>query len=88
MPQGERARQDGDKGLINLCGLWLQTSTAGRKYFAGRLGVGGKLMIFRNGKKKEAKDPDYYAVIGEWKQAETRDERGGGRAPGEDDVPF
>jgi hypothetical protein len=84
MAQGER--QDDDKGLINLCGLWLQTSRAGRKYFAGRLGVGGKLMIFRNAKKKEAKDPDYYAVIGEWKQAE-----GGARAgrdAGEDDVPF
>lgn len=79
------AQGSGDKGLITLTGLWVQKSRDGRTYMAGRLGVGGKLMIFRNGKKSKKTDPDYYAVVGEWVQS---DREQSDRQQGRDDEPI
>jgi hypothetical protein len=65
-----------------LGGLWLNKSKAGKTYMSGRLGTGGKVMVFKNPHKRKDSDPDYYLMLGEWERGE------GGRKSQDDDDPF
>lgn len=66
--------------LILLGGLWVSKSKGGTNYLSGRLGVGGKLLMFKNAKKKKDSDPDYYIYLGKYEQSD----KGGS----DDEVPF
>lgn len=52
-----------DNGMILLGGLWLNTSQNGNKYMSGRLGLGGKLLIFKNTNKTTDNQPDYMLYL-------------------------
>lgn len=68
--------------LIMLGGLWLNRSQSGEIYMSGRLGLGGKILIFKNRKKKSDNDPDYYVMMAEWQSKD--------KSEGDDDheIPF
>lgn len=68
--------------LIMIGGLWLNQSQSGEKYMSGRLGLGGKVLIFRNRKKGSDSDPDYYMMLAPWETKE--------KPKGEEDngIPF
>lgn len=71
--------------LIMLGGLWLNEARSGERYMSGRLGLGGKILIFKNLKKGSENDPDYYLMIGEW-QSEGKGQKGHGDK--ESEIPF
>jgi hypothetical protein len=50
--------------LLQLTGLWLQDGKEGQKYMAGPLG-NVKVYVFKNTRKTDAKQPDYYLSLGE-----------------------
>lgn len=50
--------------MILLTGLYLNESKKGEKYFKGRLGT-GDILIYKNKKKSQEKDPDYYLYLAE-----------------------
>lgn len=52
--------------MINICGLWKNTSKNGKEYWSGKLGD-CCIMIFPNDKRGNEKAPDYRLVIGERK---------------------
>lgn len=55
----------GEMKMIQLCGLWLNESKKGEKFFSGNLG-GAKILVFRNSKKQQgSKQPDYYICLDE-----------------------
>lgn len=71
----------GDK-MIYLTGLWLNETSDGKKYFTGYLGQ-GRVMIFRNEKKRPgSNDPDYNMLIAP-KPDEDKNNPDAG-----DDIPF
>jgi hypothetical protein len=43
--------------------LWKQTDKKGKVYFAGPMSQITRLVIVENNRKKDAKDPDYYAYV-------------------------
>lgn len=49
--------------MILLGGLWINESASGHKYMAGRLGLGGKVLIFRNKNKTNENQPDYHMFL-------------------------
>ena len=67
--------------IIGITGLWKQTDANGRVYLAGSLGF-AKILIFRNEKKENERQPDYRFCIAESekKEQEPADE-GGESAP-------
>lgn len=67
------------RNLIMLSGLWLNKSQSGEKYMSGSMGIGGKLLMFKNKNKKGDTDPDYYLFLA---PKEQRDKGG------EDELPF
>ena len=50
--------------MINICGLWKNTSKDGKEYFSGNIG-NAKILIFPNDKRGNEKAPDYQLVIAE-----------------------
>ena len=69
-----------------VCGLWIQESKAGKKYFRGKTEDGTVYLIFRNENKKSDKAPDYRLM---------REVPAGAAAPAakpaakqDDDLPF
>jgi uncharacterized protein (DUF736 family) len=50
--------------MINLCGLWKNTTKDGREYFSGNLGD-AKVLIFTNDKKGNDKAPDFRLCLAE-----------------------
>lgn len=50
--------------MINVAGLWKNTSKNGQEYFSGNLGD-CKILIFPNDKKGNDRAPDYRLVIAE-----------------------
>jgi len=50
--------------MINLCGLWKNTTKDGREYFSGNLGD-AKVLIFTNDKKGNDKAPDFRMCLAE-----------------------
>jgi uncharacterized protein (DUF736 family) len=68
--------------LIMLGGLWLNESQSGQTYMSGRLGLGGKVLIFKNQKKENDNEPDYYLMLAEWSRTEK------GKKGDSDDIPF
>ena len=54
--------------MIQLCGLWLNTSKEGKSYFSGNIG-NARIVIFKNTFKEEgSKEPDYKLYIDEGKK--------------------
>lgn len=53
--------------MIQLGGLWKGTDKQGNEYFSGYLG-NARLIIFKNGYKKEDKHPDYVMYVDENKK--------------------
>ena len=43
--------------------LWKYTNKEGKVYFAGPMTNVSRLVIIENDRKKEAKEPDYYAYV-------------------------
>ena len=43
--------------------LWKHTDKKGKVYFAGPMSQITRLVIVENNRKKDAKDPDYYAYV-------------------------
>jgi len=43
--------------------LWKHTDKKGKVYFAGPMSQITRLVIVENTRKKDAKDPDYYAYV-------------------------
>lgn len=68
---------------IFLTGLWVHETKDGSKYFSGKLGIGGKVLIFKNTYAEEPNDPQYkmYMVASEKKTDDAPQE------PAED-LPF
>lgn len=71
--------------MIQLTGLWMNESKDGKKFMGGNLG-GARFLVFKNEKKRNDKDPDYYLCVAENKKREDRDSGSGGSDGG--DVPF
>jgi len=55
----EVVRMEGTK----IARLWKQTDKKGKVYFAGPMSQITRLVIIANDRKKDAKDPDYYAYV-------------------------
>lgn len=71
--------------LIMLGGLWLNESQSGEKYMSGRIGLGAKVLIFKNKNKKESgNDPDYYLMVAPW-EIKKKDEEDNGE---DNEIPF
>ncbi len=51
-----------DSKMVNVCGLWLNESKNGEKYFSGSLG-NMNVLIFKVKEKKSEKSPDYTLCI-------------------------
>ena len=49
--------------MVRALLLWLNKSKAGESYFSGSLGVGGKVLIFKNNHKGKDSDPDYQLYL-------------------------
>ena len=76
---------------VRLCGLWKNESKDGGTYYSGSLSPGVKLLVFKNGFKKENRDPDLIAYL---VPAEKRSPGSGSNGPesstepGRENVPF
>lgn len=55
--------------MLQLTGLWENTTKDGRKYLSGRLG-NAKVMVFANTKKTDPKQPDYTLHLAEYERRE------------------
>lgn len=58
------------KDLTKVGGFWKKTNEKGKSFLSGQIemnGVKSKLLIFPNGYKEHAKQPDYIAYLGETK---------------------
>jgi hypothetical protein len=78
--QKENAMSDNMKpGMIKLGGLWKEEGRDGSVFFAGRLGIGGKMLIFKNQYKRGDKDSDLilYVTPAEKKEKPEATERKG-----------
>lgn len=71
--QGRNQLMSKNSGMVLIGGMWLNTSQNGNKYMSGRMGLGGKLLLFKNNNKRSDTDPDYMLFIAQWEK------------PGEDD---
>lgn len=69
--------------MIYLSGLWLNESKEGKKFMAGYLGSGGRILIFKNDKKTKESDPDYHMML-----APKDDPTRGDADAGTDNIPF
>jgi len=58
-----------EQKMIQLSGLWLNTSASGTKYFKGKLN-GNDLLIFKNNHKQHDKQPDYILYLAPYQQKE------------------
>lgn len=69
--------------MIQLAALWKKDSKNGRSYYTGKLG-NGRLLLFKNDKKTEEKQPDLILYI------VAEEKRNGKEKPQaqRDDVPF
>ena len=77
--------------MIQLCGLWKGTAKDGRSYLGGNLGFGARLLVFKNDRKTEDKQPDYNVVIVENQRRDDAEPEPVTSEPGSaapDDVPF
>ena len=77
--------------MMEFCGLWENTSKAGKKYYSGRLG-NAKLMLFKvPDEKRTERGPAMRIMIAPW---ETREAPGtpipdkATSSPADDDIPF
>ena len=52
-----------EKNMILLSGLWKNESKDGVTYYAGKLGSGGRLLLFKNAFKRGEKDPELVLYI-------------------------
>lgn len=73
-----------DSTMIQITGLWLNETQDGQKYFTGYMG-NARVLIFRNGYKKEDKHPDYILYVSENKP---RDDDGEDAPARDDSIPF
>jgi len=62
-----------DNIMIQISGLWLNTSASGRKYFKGKLN-GNDLLVFKNEHKTHDKQPDYILYIAPYRAPDTSDD--------------
>jgi hypothetical protein len=78
---------NGDSSLINATGLWVNESKGGKKYMAGNMG-NVRVLVFKNEKKRNEKDPDYRLCFAQREQKESS--RGSDEAPPpeDEDIPF
>ena len=55
---------------LKLTGLWKNQARDGQEYFAGSLAPGVRVLIFKNGFKKDERDPDavLYLAPSDWKK--------------------
>jgi hypothetical protein len=75
--------------MVLLTGLWLNTPKSGRdKYMAGYLGIGGRVLIFKNGKKRAEKDPDYFMYLAPNDRDRDAADANRRQTDDGDDVPF
>jgi uncharacterized protein (DUF736 family) len=88
---------EGKNSMIEIGGLWVNKSKAGKGYMSGRFGRNGKLLVFKNAHKKEGeKSPDFRIYLVEWEEAKEDSEGADAAAthvPGsqqgaQDDLPF
>jgi len=65
-----------NNGMIYLGGLWLSESKSGKKYFSGKLGLGGRILIFKNENRTADNQPEYnmYIVPAEQRDAQQDDD--------------
>lgn len=62
-----------NKKLILLGGLWVNESSNGVKYMSGRLGLGGKILIFRNLNADKPNAPEYMLYLAPYEKAQSDD---------------
>ena len=77
--------------MIQLCGLWRGTTKDGRSYLGGNLGFGARLLIFKNDRKTEDKQPDYNVLIVENERRDNAEPAQPTADPAtapHDDIPF
>jgi hypothetical protein len=51
------------KPMIPMGGLWLKQAHDGSKFMVGNIGLGGKILIFKNKNKKQENSPDYFIFL-------------------------
>lgn len=71
--------------MIRLCGLWTNSTKDGKKFMSGKLSYSSKVLIFKNEKKRDEKDPDYFLYVD---QAEQSNGDSKAKAEGEGDLPW
>lgn len=51
--------------LIEIAGLWSETSDSGTRYLSGKLGgtAGPRVLVFKNERKKNPREPDYRVYL-------------------------
>lgn len=63
--------------MIQLTGLWSNTSKDGETYLTGNLSGGVRIVVFKNKFKKEPKHPDYQVYLSpSEKKEKPKDESG------------
>ena len=60
--------------MVRLGGLWMKRKQSGEIYYSGRFGS-GRLLIFKNNKKRGDNDPDLVVMVGEDQPREQQPER-------------
>ena len=64
--------EEKNSDLIELAGLWENTSRAGEKYLSGTVGS-GKILILQNKYKTKDNQPDYRAFLAPRKETKAKE---------------
>lgn len=60
-------------GLVEISGLWLNTTKEGHKYFKGYMGQ-AEIVILKNKYKEEDKHPDYILYVAKKRKPDELDD--------------